>query len=445
MQKAKFSKWISVGLVFMVLSGTSALQAAGERTAASGQGVLLKPTWYNPQEIRPQKRYPLAVVLASPGFSGSATSYWVKNLWKKGFCILVLEGDSDVWAKAQVSDITAAIAQAPALVQPDLNRLLIVADTTTGSQALQMIDRFPKKIVGAALVSVAPVRIVGRSFGLWEPRKESQKIPLWIVQGTKPGEAAERLVMWRKSCSNLPSINNVTIDARVGRGPGNLLPGIGAETWLSSIAAGKIPAKGLDSQAQAEIRNSKQLVKNVKKLLNQNFPKSNAKKITKTDGKLKMSVTPPANWERLKELEHPYNPKGLPADANGKEFKTPGPQYFSNIYLTPFKKSPFFARVCTAELKHTGKNLIGFYQQQLRKKGYLVVPLWSGKKNGRVYNLSSILYLWRGKWHKWVVLMGTPENSKTTAPLVLVLDAGVPTPKKLVAAMKQLIGTVKVY
>jgi hypothetical protein len=455
MQNKRVAKWMSIGLVLLVLVGIPGLDAVGENKSKTGTGkvsatpkknVVIKATWYNPQNVKAQKTYPLAVILASPKLPTGPGDYWIKTLWKKGFCILVLQGSSQSWAHAQVSDITAKIQVRPQTVLADVNRMLLIADTSTGSQALEMIDMFSKRVTGAVLISVVPVKTTRNRIGLWQPATQSQTIPIWIVQGTKPDDAAKRLEMWRRACWNLPSSSNITIDSRIGRGVGNLLPGRSVERWLNSIAAGKVPAKGPDPQMQQEVKDFAGLGEKVQKLLGKQSTKSNGTTFTKTDGDLKISVTAPKNWKRFKEFEHQYNPKGLKADANGKEFKSSEPQYFSNIYLTPFLQSRLFARVCAAELNKTGKELIEFYQQQLSKKGYLVVPLWNGKINGQVYNLSSIIYLWRGKWRKWVVLMGTPENSKNknAAPLVLVLDSGKPTPKKLTAAMMQLIGTVKV-
>ncbi|MCD4823195.1 MAG: hypothetical protein K8S55_01195 [Phycisphaerae bacterium] len=413
--------------------------------------VKFRATWYPPAEIPKNKTVPLAVILASKKFPATNDDYWVKTLWKRNFGTVVLELESGEWSNVRVHQVLAELLRCPASIPADKNRLLLIADNTSAPVALRMIQGISKRLAGAVLISVIPVEITRSGRALWSPGRAGWSVPIWAIAGMRPNGNANVLNMWRKLGSVAPAGSSLTIDTRIGRAGGFLLPDETISNWLTTIAAGKKPATGPDRQAQAEIKTytafAKALRKTYKAAANAPAVQSRNENISKTDGPFVISLQPPDNWKRHPSAEKVYNPKNRPVDAEGKSIRI-GRTYYAEVYIAPeVRTKPFYAKIRAAKFSGTAAGLLDDFTRRIGRGGYFAVPLLRWSEGRWTYEVYSILLMWKGKWHRWMTLVAAGPGSKQApaAPLIMVMDAsGQPNAAQMTAIMKQLVNTTKV-
>jgi hypothetical protein len=411
------------------------------------QPVKLKATWYPPRKIVKDVKNPLAVLLASPKFPVTNNDYWVQALWRLNFCTLVLQSETPDWSNVRVDHAMKEIVRCPQRVNIDPKRVLLVADKTTGGLAIRWMDGYPG-LAGVVLISTPPVERTAHGLTLWTPRKETWGVPIWTVVGTNPTGAAGVLGMWRKLAGKAPANASLTIDTRLGRGGGFLLPDEAIENWLETIAADKRPASGPDRQAEEQKKQYISIAEALRKQMVDSAAAAapSSEQATKKDGPFTITVSIPDGWRRIEKRERAYNPDSRQTDSLGKPIKT-GQNPFAEIYLSPQLKRPFFVRVCAAKWDQNAAKLLNRYDRGLLRIGCLSVPLVQWRQDKWAYRVSSILMSVGGKWHRWLTLSAARDGTKNdpVAPLILMMDASdKPDLPAMATAMKRLCKSVKV-
>lgn len=445
------SATVLLGAVF--LAGAGALPCRADDTgslrqqlARDAKPVELTGTWYPPAKTSASQRCPLVVVLASKDFPTEPKDYWVRTPWSKGCATVVLRAGQGRWSAVRSTQVIRQVARCPKTIPADLNRLVLVADAETGPLAMRVLDGYTDRIAGAVFLSVLPIQMNPDGPSLWTPRKPIWAIPLWAVAGTRPQDAAAMLEQWRKLAASAPPSASITIDARLGRGKGHLLPGEAFEDWLASLASGQRPSPGPDPQARAEQKQFAPLAESLRQAVETAPPAEPGQELLKEEGPFRLHLQAPKDWLRDEEGERPYNPRGTTVDSQGRSL--PGVKNpYAELYVTPQPRGPFFARLCGARWNSTGAKLLDDYNRRLRRKGYLPVVLQRWQQDGWTCEVATVQMIWKDAWHRWVVLSAARDASKNNpaAPLVMVMDASdAPDPQAMASALKRLIADARV-
>jgi|GEM_PF-5104581 len=413
----------------------------------------LSATWYGPmvaQGHAQQKPPPLVVVLASKNFPARANDFWVSTPWKLNFATLVLQCKTDAWKSVGVAQIEQQLTRKPANVPAEVNKLVLVCDQASASLAMRFMDGHPDRLAGIVLISVVPLELTRNGLGLWSPREACWAVPIWAVVGTNPADAAKALQMWRKLASYAPAQASLTVDARPGQASGYLHPDGAILDWLEAIRAGKRPAPGPDRQALAEQRRMGTIAKHIATAAGDSSCIAQpGETISKTAGPLSISLTAPVGWSRDRSAERAYNPKGLAADQAGLPLK-PRKNPYCEIYITPAKRGPLFARARVRRWTGSGEDLLRDYNLSLARAEYFQVSLARWQQGPWAFEISSIMQPGQDKWRRWLTLAaakGPAKGSGKTNPagtLILLMDATSQTnPKTLAETMNQLRKSTK--
>lgn len=414
-----------LGLTSWAWAEPTSTTLPGKKMATKTAKPILAGTWYGPKKAFQGQKYPLAVILASKDFPVGRDDYWIHTLRLLNYSTLVLKCSKDKWKNVGVSQIKGQIARCPKSIPADPSQILLICDQASAPLAMRFMDGYPKEMIGIVLISVSPIEITSRGLSLWSPRPESWTVPIWAIVGTGPKDAGKVLKMWRKLQSYAPAEASMTVDTRIGRGVGHLLPDESIVAWLQSAAAGEKPKPGIDQQAQEERKRFSILADAMAGIMEQTKSIARAgRTFTKTEGPFVISFVAPAGWERDLAGERKYNPRGLAADKDGLPLdgkKNP----YSEIYITPKRQGSFFARVYTVEWKKTSTELLADYHRKLVRKGYLQASIKRWQQGAWAYEISSIMIPWQGKWARWLTFAaargGSPE--KPAGTIVLVMDS----------------------
>lgn len=449
-----------IGILWAISGGAAGLSAppvaetspAGGDTASLLREQLfreaapakLEPVWYRPHVEQKGKTNPLAVILASKDFPVSTKDFWVPTLWKENYCSLVLTTQPpDRWNTIRLSAVLREIDDPPKEVPADPNRLLLISDTKTGPLARRFLETYPGRVAGAVFLSFAPIEITPAGPALWQPSEEVWAIPMWTVVGTSGKNAAKVLELWRKLAARAPQDTSLTVDTRVGRGLGHLLPDEAILPWLRSLRDGERPARGPDRQVEAEKKQFASLAKEIRQAVQAGaIPLPGGETVTKTDGPFRLSVCAPEGWIRDRDGEKPYNLQGPRVDEQGRtlwEEKNP----YAEIYLTPRRRGPFFVRLRAARSKGQGEAVLREFESLVSARGYLPVSLERWKQEGWTYDVSTYLLAWGEGWHRWVILTAVNDD-QPVAPLIMVMDAtDSPDPKRFAATLQAMTDSVR--
>jgi hypothetical protein len=416
-----------------------------DQLARQAAPAKLDPTWYRPHVERKGKVNPVAVILASKDFPVTKDDFWIPLLWKENFCTLVLRTQPpDRWSSIRLTAVLQEIAEAPEEVPADPNRLLLIADTKTGSLALRFVETYPSRIVGVVFISFMPARITPTGPGLWRPRDDVWSIPMWSVVGTRGKVASAVLESWRKFASRAPMDASLCVDSRPDRGMGHLLPDDAVGDWLKSIWAGKRPAPGPDRQVEAERKQFTALADRIRQAVrNGATPLPTGEAITKTDGPFQITVRAPEGWCRDPEGEKTYSLQGPRTDEQGRLHADERNPY-AEIYLTPKRRGQFFVRIRAAKGTGRGESILETFEKLVLLKGYLPVNIRRWQDGKWTYDVSTYLRAWEDKWHRWVVLTAV-SNDTPAAPLIMVMDSSdTPDPKRMTSALRTITDTIRV-
>lgn len=442
------ARWITgtvgivlLGCVHAYLPASPPAETQQQQPSATSevQNAKLHRSWYAPWEPQEGRSYPVAVVLASEGFPAGPKDFWLRTLWQQGYCSLVLQAGEDRWSAFGAADVWAQLDAMPGKVQGDPDRVLLIADSHSGPLAMALTEAFPQRIVGLVLVSVPPVEVTREGLGLWVPRKEACSVPIWSVVGTRPQDAGKVLRMWRRLAASAPQRPMLTIDARLGRGMGPILPDPTIAAWMRSIAEGNTPKAGPDQQAREAEREFAPMAKEIRKAFEDPSTQNCAERLRKEEGPIRLSLQPPAGWHRSTSGEKPYPDKAALRDSNEPAFV--------QVYVRSRRAKPFFARVLGSLWEGTGGELLDVYNRRLQRDDNLVVPLDEWTRDGWTYQVSVVLRLGESQWHRWVILSAARDGDgqNPAAPLVLVMhDADQPDPRAMVQASRCLTGSVQV-
>ncbi len=448
---SRFLLLVLCGTLVLAWSGVALAETSNSGAITKEQNAeparpVLDATWYGPKQVPKTHKTPTAVILASKDFPVTSKDYWIPTLWQLNFSTLVLKCPGDKWNDISVSQIHAQLARCPKSVPAELGRVLLVCDQASAGLAMRFMDGYPQEMIGIVLISVTPVELTSKGLSLWSPRTECWSVPIWAVVGTRPKDAAKVLEMWRKLESFVPAEASLTIDTRIGRGNGYLLPDESIITWLQSAGAGQKPKPGPDRQAQAEQTRFALTADSIADAMQQKQSIAQPGPVAfKNEGPFSISVVMPKGWLRDSAAERRYNPLGLAADKEGLPLggqKNP----YSEIYITPKKQGLLFARVYAMEWTKTSAELLADYHKKLARKGYSQIPLKSWQQNDWTYEIYSIMQPWQGKWSRWLILAaargGSPSNP--AGAMAIVMDASEnPSAATMAGALQRICESVK--
>jgi hypothetical protein len=420
--------------------------AIRQQLTRDARPVEIQGTWYPPARPPEQGACPLVVVMASEDFPASPKDYWVRTPWRIGCGTVVLRAEDNRWDNVRSIQVMREVARCPKAIPADPDRLVLVADNETGLLAMRVMDGYADRIAGAVFLSVLPLQMNPDGPSLWTPRKELWAIPLWVVAGTRPDEAGPILEKWRVLSASAPPNASVTVDARIGRGRGHLLPGEAFDDWLGTLAAGQRPQPGPDPQADAERKQFSPLADGLREAV-ENTPAAPAgQEYLKEEGPFRLRLVAPKDWLRDEEGERPYNPRGTTIDSQGRSL--PGVKNpYAELYVTPKPRGPFFARLCAARWSRTGAELLDDYTRRLRVKGYLPVILHRWQTGPWTCQVATVQMIWKNDWHRWLVLSAARDASaeNPASPLVMVMDAtDQPDLDAMAAGLNRLIADARV-
>ncbi|MDP6045804.1 MAG: hypothetical protein QGG25_09360 [Phycisphaerae bacterium] len=425
-------------LTIMILTVGAALGAApatkpGVTTPLLG-GVMFP-------KIAMDKQDPAAIILEPAGSNAEKfVMKWRADLNDAGFCVFMTHAPRDGW-KAEdgirlLREFDAYVTKgnaggAWAIVRKvNLNRILIVSPQSGGAAAISMIEKHPKRIAGAVMISVSPWVRRSESIKLWRPSKAAWSVPIWTTIPVNIKAGAPMLLLWRQISASRPEGASFTVDPRLQHGDKE--PDAGITKWISAVAGGKKPSVGPDRQALAEASRYKDAAKQLQTAMQVASPADVGPGFTKTEGPMVLRATAPDKWRRVERGERKYDSEERP---------------FVQIYMSPKPGSMLFARANAAKWGRDSTGLLDQYERRLAEGGFLAVRLARWQAKGYSLQISSVLWPTRGKWHRWLVLTGAGAGNKKApaAPMVVVMDASdTPDVNSMAAAMKRILPSISV-
>jgi len=387
------------------------------------------------------KQDPAAIILEPAGADAEKfVMKWRADLNDAGFTVFLTHAPKDGWktshGEALISEFDKYVAKgnaggAWAIVRKvDPNRVLIVSPSSGGPAAISILDRHPKRIVGAVMVSVSPWVRMDQTIKLWRPANAAWSVPIWTSVPVKIKDGAPMLLLWRQIAAGKPKGASFTVDPRVRHG--DVEPDPSIANWIAAIGNGKKPGEGVDSQARAEAARYRNAAKQLQTAMQVASPADAGQRMSKSEGPLSLDVVAPDKWRRVDRGERKYHADDRP---------------FVQIYMSPKPGSMLFARANAAEWDLSANALLDQYEQRLGDGGFLAVRLARWQAKGYALQISSVLWPSKGKWHRWLVLVGTGPGSKRSpaAPMAVVMDASdTPDVTAMAAAMKRIMPSISV-
>jgi pimeloyl-ACP methyl ester carboxylesterase len=384
---------------------------------------------------------PAAIILEPKGDKPEKfVMKWRADLNDAGFSVFLTHAPRDGWKGEDgirlIREFDKYVAKgnaggAWAIVRKvDLNRILIVTERNGGAAAISMIEKHPKRIAGAVMMSVSPWVHNDNTIKLWRPSKEAWSVPIWTAMPTNIKAGAPMLLLWRRIAAAKPKDALFTLDPRLELSDKE--PGRGIAKWISAIAAGKKPTPGVDSQALQETRRYRDAAKQLLAAMQVARPADAGDHFTKAEGPMVLDVRAPDKWRRVVRGERKYDSDERP---------------YVQVYLSPKPGSMLFARANAAKWSSTADKLLDQYERRLADGGFLAVRHSRWQAKGYSLQISSVLWPTRGKWHRWLILVGAGPGKKNSpaAPMVVVMDASdIPDVNTMAAAMKRLLPSVSV-
>jgi hypothetical protein len=423
----------------LVLAAICASAArAAEPASKTGQGpALLGGVRFS--KAPNGKQDPAAIILEPTGAGAEKfVMKWRADLNDAGFTVFLTHAPRNGWKTQDgarlIGEFDKYVAKgnaggAWAIVRKvDPNRVLIVSPSSGGPAAISIIDKHPKRIVGAVMVSVSPWVRTGQTIKLWRPGHAAWSVPIWTTVPVKIKTGAPMLLLWRQIAAGKPKGGSFTVDPRVRHG--DVEPDPGIANWIAAIGNGKKPTEGVDSQARAEAARYRNAAKQLQAAMQVASPADAGQRYSKSEGPLSLDVVAPDKWRRVVRGERKYNADERP---------------FVQIYMSPKPGSMLFARANAAEWDLGAAALLDQYEQRLGDGGFLAVRLARWQAKGYALQVSSVLWPSKGKWHRWLVLVGAGAGSKRSpaAPMAVVMDASdVPDVTAMAAAMKRILPSI---
>jgi len=424
-------------LTAVILTANGPLDAASADKSAETQQKLLGAVMF--PKMAMGKQDPAAVILEPTDADAEKfVMKWRADLNDAGFCVFLTHAPKNGWKAEHGPNLikefdqhvkkgnTGGVWAARRKVDP--NRILLITPRSGGPAGIAIIDKHSKRIAGAVMIAVSPwVRQAG-SIKLWRPSPEAWAAPMWTTVPVNIKAGAPMLLLWRRIGASKPADASFTVDPRVNIRDNEPDREIGK--WISAIAAGKKPAPGIDRQVEAETRRYANAAKQLQTAMQVASPADAGRRLTKTEGPIMLNVTAPDTWRRVERGERKYNPIDRP---------------FVQMYLSPKPGSMLFARANGAKWSGDAAGLLDQYERRLGDAGYLTVRLARWRARGYSLQISSILWPSRGKWHRWLVLVGAGPGDKKApaAPMVVVMDASdTPDANTMAGAMKRILSGV---
>jgi len=419
------------------LPGRTATSKPTTRTRDT-QGILRRVVF-------PKKKFgltvPAAVILAPASDPLRAlTAKWRSGLIDRGFAVFTTSAPPGGWiaddagrlieefdgmVDAQNLDGSWAIGRK---IKPD--RFLVVAQSDSGPTAISLVDKHPKRVAGALLLSVSPWVHGRSSIKLWRPGKKAWSVPIWASVPVEIDQGAPVLLLWRKVAAAKPKGALLMVDPRLKQGDKG--PDSSVDQWLAEIVAGQRPSPRPDNQVVQETKRYRGRARQLTTAMRIAPAADAGEEFAKSEGPMSVKVTAPDAWQRAKRGERKYDRTEMP---------------YVQLYLTPRPGSVLFARVNAAKWSGDAAGLLDSYEKRLARGGYLTIRYRRWTAKGYTMQISSILWPTRGKWHRWLVLAAAGKGGKDSpaAPLVLVMDASDrPNVRTMAAAVKRIMGSVSV-
>ncbi len=349
-------------LTAVILTATGALGAA-PTTQPSDTKPLLGGVMF--PKIAMDKQDPVAIILDPVGADAEKfVMKWRADLNDAGFCVFLTHAPSGGW-KAEdgirlIGEFDKYAAKGNAggawatVRKVNLNRILIVSPSGGGPAAISIIEKHPKRIAGAAMISVSPWIRRAESIKLWRPSQAAWSVPVWATIPINIKAGAPILLLWRQIAASRPKGASITVDPRINYGDAE--PDSSITKWISAVAAGKKPAPGADRQALAEASRYKNAAKQLQTAMQVASPADAGHRFTKTQGPMVLDLTAPDKWRRVERGERKYDPVDCP---------------FVQVYLSPKPGSMLFARANAAKWGGDSAGLLDQYERRLGDGGFL--------------------------------------------------------------------------
>ena len=378
----------------------------------------------------PGKKYPAMLVLAGDGdeIRGTASAILGDREW----VLVTVHKTESTGRDARPGGILPLVQAQPFSGSIDPNRIVLLTGPKGAETLMEVLDRDPGKIAAAVFISAAPVRRTPEAIQLWQPDKETWKVPMWATTGTDPKGAVQVLLMWRQVAASAPKNACLTIDPRAGEAGGYPVPDDGIGKWLDAIAAGKAPSVGPDRQAEAERGFYEKFAAEVLEAMKAGTAAEAGQAVAKTQAPMEVKVVAPKGWQRDERGETAYDAETSP---------------FVQLYLTPAREGQFFARVCGAKWSGKAADLLADYDKRLGERGFLVIPYRQWTAGAKAFQISSVLWPTKDKWHRWLIVSAAGDGGERAkaAPLIMVMDASArPDPKAMAAAIRTLADSMSV-
>ena len=384
---------------------------------------------------------PAAIILEPNSDKAEAfVMKWRSDLTDTGFCVFQTHAPSDGWKGEDgvrlIQEFDKMVAKGNAgkawtiVRKVDPNRILIVTPRDGGPAAISMIEKAPKRISGALMMSVSPWVHESDAIKLWRPSRDAWSVPLWASIPVNIKSGAPTLLLWRQIAADRPKGAPLTLDPRIKQG--DTEPDKSVAKWISAIADGKKPLPGPDSQVLRETKRYKGLVRQLQTAMQVASPADAGERHTKSEGPMVLDLTAPDKWRRAAQGERKYDRREMP---------------YVQIYLSPRPGGMLFARANAAKWDADANGLLDNYERRLADGGFLTIRYSRWQAKGYSLQISSILWPTRGKWHRWLVLAaaGPGKKNAPAAPMVLVMDASdIPDVNTMAAAMKRILSGVSV-
>jgi pimeloyl-ACP methyl ester carboxylesterase len=422
---------IATAVVMILAGGGTGFSQATREAATTREGT---PGPYNDTNLaRPAKAeapHPLAVIFGETARTTAARKALTDRLNKKGYAVLSVSAKSaPAPASATQADRLWKTIEAVAKGEKGLSteRMLLVSAAQSGGAVIALLKRHPDRVAGAVFLSSAPIEPTAEVMRVWAPGEAMRKRPVWV---TAPGRAAKLggldLRLWRRVQLAAPKAP-IALDVHMDQAGDVLSPGRRFDAWLEAVAQGKTPKAFEDAQTAAE----RKLYAPHAERLKEAWDRLEAAKAGETfartaevgPAKLRLSVTAPHGWKR--------DERGEKKDA-------------LQIYVTPTKRGPLFARSGVVGFKGSAAGHMQTFLRRMREADYLVIRLadWRlGEDGAAVAEVLAVGRLVGGKWRRWLVLAVTTGAAKrqTYAVRHTVMDASPrPDVSRMARAMKRL-------
>lgn len=441
-QGFRWTTWLVLPALLIPTLLTGLLAAQSDKVPAP----LVRPTWYHPKELQPDRSYPLAIVLAARRIPVEPNRFWVRSLWEANFCTVVLQpvsGTPADWSKIRLEDVLAEITPLPTNIPAEGSRLLLIAEEASAPVAIGFANAYPERTAGVVLVEADPSEPSQAGSAVWTPLPTTWTVPIWALLRATPADTA-RMTRWRTFQRSAPSDAVITLDMQSPTKNTPLVANDSFSPWLEAIQAGRRPEAGSNPHAEDEIARGKLLAERIRARLLLDQPALAGEVVEKVEGPMALRASGPAGWTRNTTGEKPYAPLQGPGER-GALLEQGEP--FVQILWAEDEQAKCNALACSIAWEKSADSLLDYCDRRLIAKGLHPYEVATWRDGSWTYRVGSVLQEHDGTWLRWLwvsaVHMGTPVEP--AARMIVMMDrSDQPDVDAIVAALQRLRDSVDV-